>query len=621
MYKRFFKCFLYICLIISLLTINFACFSNTVKANEYIDFIWPDNDVKIYNASEQTYVPNTSKEHIELYYIESNRGEYIDTGIIANSIDKLEIDFSFEKNHLDCIFGVFSESEKNVLVQWLSDGQYVGYFGNPFWIDNLGDFSKKTNYIFDTVNKSASINGEPVSGTFDRSNLNLSFYLFAINYKGTVARQAKGRIYKAKIWSDGSLKRDLVPVITIDDLSSNRNNDGINDIPKNTVCFYDKTTDKYFVNRGSGNFVAGPVINTFGDGNKYGLLDYIQSNGSQYISTDMFPSGYEHFLIDFEPTENQGDNTWAVAGGRRQNITCDGYVIFGNAFGNTRLDCFGKNADISNTMPLSRHTIEYIFTDSNHVIKYDNNTYQIDGRSSVELPYNFTLFAANSSGTVSAGMKGRFYSFKEWDDSSNLDSSLIKHYIPVLRYSDSKPGMYDLCNDKFFVNKGSGEFTYEYSVDFYSLKDLNNDTYKATNVGDYNSVIELTDLGKQLFSSSNLSHSWKIEKNKFISPIHNYSGTYDGMEHTVFVDSIIRNQFGTDVTDKAIIKYSGDDGSSYNLEAPPKYKNIGNYIIYYQISDIDQNFETLTSTASIIISPVSKNIIMKKVKIPRTGIE
>ena len=40
------------------------------------------------------------------------------------------------------------------------------------------------------------------------------------------------------------------------------------------------------------------------------------------------------------------------------------------------------------------------------------------------------------------------------------DGTLIGDFRPALRTSDSKPGMYDLTGSAFYVNAGSGEFTY-----------------------------------------------------------------------------------------------------------------------------------------------------------------
>lgn len=42
-----------------------------------------------------------------------------------------------------------------------------------------------------------------------------------------------------------------------------------------------------------------------------------------------------------------------------------------------------------------------------------------------------------------------------------MDNNIVvRHFIPVVRNSDDKPGMYDLVNDVFYTNQGTGEFTW-----------------------------------------------------------------------------------------------------------------------------------------------------------------
>ena len=51
-------------------------------------------------------------------------------------------------------------------------------------------------------------------------------------------------IYSAKIYDNGALVRDFIPAL-----------DGGN-IP----CMYDRITNQYFYNQGTGDFIAGPNI-------------------------------------------------------------------------------------------------------------------------------------------------------------------------------------------------------------------------------------------------------------------------------------------------------------------------------------------------------------------------
>ena len=60
----------------------------------------------------------------------------------------------------------------------------------------------------------------------------------------TADRFTSQKIYGLKLYTSSGLVRDLIPV---------RTNDGV-------VCMYDKVSKKFFVNGGTGEFIAGGEI-------------------------------------------------------------------------------------------------------------------------------------------------------------------------------------------------------------------------------------------------------------------------------------------------------------------------------------------------------------------------
>ena len=52
-------------------------------------------------------------------------------------------------------------------------------------------------------------------------------------------------IYRFQIYDNNTLVRDFIPVLD----------------PQNIPCMYDKVSETFFYNQGTGNFIAGPVIN------------------------------------------------------------------------------------------------------------------------------------------------------------------------------------------------------------------------------------------------------------------------------------------------------------------------------------------------------------------------
>ena len=38
---------------------------------------------------------------------------------------------------------------------------------------------------------------------------------------------------------------------------------------------------------------------------------------------------------------------------------------------------------------------------------------------------------------------------------------LVRDFIPCIRKQDNKPGLYDIVNNVFYTNQGTGEFLYD----------------------------------------------------------------------------------------------------------------------------------------------------------------
>lgn len=68
--------------------------------------------------------------------------------------------------------------------------------------------------------------------------------------------------------------------------------------------------------------------------------------------------------------------------------------------------------------------------------------------------YTAVLFARiSNSGTIEENNKSVIYYTKIWDN-----NILVRHFIPCYRKSDGVIGMYDLVENKFYTNSGTGTF-------------------------------------------------------------------------------------------------------------------------------------------------------------------
>lgn len=87
-------------------------------------------------------------------------------------------------------------------------------------------------------------------------------------------------------------------------------------------------------------------------------------------------------------------------------------------------------------------------------IYINDNLIETFGDSSFSSPYNSLICARNNaSGYPEELCKSRIYYVKIWDD-----TTLIRNYIPCYRKLDNVIGMYDIVNNVFYTNQGTGEF-------------------------------------------------------------------------------------------------------------------------------------------------------------------
>lgn len=187
----------------------------------------------------------------------------------------------------------------------------------------------------------------------------------------------------------------------------------------------------------------------------YRRVEYLESSGLQYIVTDILPSNALGFDCTFYTNSNvtSGSNYGCIFGGRYASGDNDcQFTTFTNSaykgtfrFGNTT----GYDAWITKEtlQSVSKRSSTFINA-SGDSITVRNNEW-IGGK--IKPIY---LFLLNNNGTpVQGGLGCRIYVMQFYDG-----NALIRNFIPCVRKSDSKPGMYDTVSKTFYTNAGSGEF-------------------------------------------------------------------------------------------------------------------------------------------------------------------
>ena len=178
----------------------------------------------------------------QLKYIQNTNTQFIDTGIAAGNDEiRVEYDIQIEPGSSRRLHGISPSAED----YWgVTDKNYYHLGDRITSITKVGNrdivkwiYSNKTNrlYVNDVLQYSASRMSE------NSSSMNL--YLWAIGsskrYKLT-----NTKIYRVKIYRNDILEADIIPVIDLND----------------TICMYDKVSNRLLYNAGTGNFIAGTDI-------------------------------------------------------------------------------------------------------------------------------------------------------------------------------------------------------------------------------------------------------------------------------------------------------------------------------------------------------------------------
>ena len=191
----------------------------------------------------------------------------------------------------------------------------------------------------------------------------------------------------------------------------------------------------------------------------YRWLEYLQSTGTQYIKSGFTPTLNSELYFDFQITEAMNSNMVMGQIQTYDRRMRNAIVYYSSSFALEQGVFRSQNwsAYFQNTYrPSNLDRNQYY-----HCKEYDtfrDATYQNDDASSlvVGTARELYIFARNKNGSVDPAERGKLKLFRCWfkDGNTHID------YYPALRLSDSRPGLYDIVNNVFRTNAGTGEFLY-----------------------------------------------------------------------------------------------------------------------------------------------------------------
>ena len=430
-----------------------------------------DKKVGLYDTIHDKFYPNAgtgeflyketnenpfSEKYTKLNYIESNGTQYIDTeyhwenenieiyfdGVVTSNGSNQSLFGNEEYTQLSGMVRNFSgiphgsNGSYNIYVGSGSQGTVTTTVGTRFKLDiktttgkNLKVYKDNTLVLDKTYEgtimaKSTSyiVTGEHrhVGDIFIFANHNTERGTKNIPFQNVGAM----KLYAFKLYDNDKLVRDLIPC--------QRNSD-------NKKGVYDQVNDVFY-----------ELKEAFAT--EYTQLDYIQSTGTQYIDTGVQATQTTGFEIDFLTKNDFSTSTYGSIFGARQasinkELQLSTYTSTSGHTGVLRFNTSSNNAGL-------QYTNQRVTASLKNGVYTNNSGGTTNVSGTFTSPCNITVFALNQNGTVTQYGKMQLYSFKLYDG-----NYLVRNFVPCKRKSDNKPGLYDLQNNVFYTNQGTGEFT------------------------------------------------------------------------------------------------------------------------------------------------------------------
>lgn len=386
---------------------------------------------KIFNCREQIGYRGVS-------YLQGDYNSYIDTGLRANEMHGYTIEIQYKRvtdysrgNQL--VFGSssggFDSSEVNCHLRY-------NYYGYPQGLS----YSDEVNNALYNPNVDTIINATFAINTPSSTS---SFYLFAGNNNDSPIGACDATIYYWKIYdTNNNLVQHLVPI-----LDSN-----------NVPCMYDKVSQQFFYNQGTGEFSYGieelecPPAN---------YAEYMDNNSSVFkLDVSRNPGeliGVKYKFMFTDKTPDTVSTSILSTTNGREGVS--GWIYFVPSIGGTNFETrmgFGdSNHVFTSTIPFERnkeYEIEFDATDSkfrvNGVEMADTNT----NPSASSRGYDLYLFTNTTNYAIS---DMRLYYVDIYKN-----HELVGSYRPCLD-EDGNICLYNSVNKKYIYKDNSKTPTIE----------------------------------------------------------------------------------------------------------------------------------------------------------------
>ena len=241
-------------------------------------FIIQDDELKYTNKlddNEKEYAQSINvreknkllpDEFQQVEYIESTGTQYIDTKLSANEYDNIKVEIygkytASAKNSYIFSSGYYNSDEDSsfILIGQTNQLGILMQFGKACTEKKIREFDTDNHiWYLDLVAKQGKLDSTTIDLDGNIINFNYNYYLFSEYTNGAACNKAKFRMSYCKIKNvKNQFIRYYIPCYSktaVTDVDGEEHSAG-------TVGLYDTVEGKFYTNKGTGEFIAGPDVN------------------------------------------------------------------------------------------------------------------------------------------------------------------------------------------------------------------------------------------------------------------------------------------------------------------------------------------------------------------------
>lgn len=389
------------------------------------------------------------RNYKKIEYIENTNTCWIDTGVVAlNKLFVMDVQFTSTATRQLMGIGPYSS-------------EYFGVGNNGAW-ERVGNSEQvpvlsRCNIYYDVGNITAKktntwINNSTVKQEGSTPNWDTevasTLKLFRL---GTTTYWCMTKLFGLKVYNGSNqITNNFIPCVRKSDDKA-----GLYDVINNTFVVRQAATSGHTFSRGSSiqkafkSATANIVLNP-----AFQQIEYIQANGAQKIQLNITPTSKYKIEEEFAITDKTITSClWCARGATTSSSTVTAFNI-----ANSQLRCdYGVTGSMTNAgnlvanqkYKLTMNAEKWYLDD---VLKVTNTAATFTAGGPLTLFYSYYNGVNNNLANYA---KIKLYSFKVWNDTGVM----IANLIPCYRKSNGDIGLYNIMDDTFYTNIGTGTFS------------------------------------------------------------------------------------------------------------------------------------------------------------------